>query len=73
MSSSFKYFYSKCDQICSLLTDLVTFTEEILNDTRRVRFTQLGTRIDLYRILADSDLFNMFTQLIKFYTFHVTY
>ena len=31
MNFSIKNFFSKCDQICSFLADLVTFTEEILN------------------------------------------
>ena len=33
MKFSIKDFYSKCDQIRSFTADLVTFTEEILNDT----------------------------------------
>ena len=32
MKFSIKNFFSKCDQIHSFLTNLVTFTEEILNE-----------------------------------------
>ena len=31
MKSSIKDFFSKCDQIPQFPTDLITFTEEILN------------------------------------------
>ena len=51
-------------------SDLVTFTEEILNDTHMEEltcFTEFSTKIHW---MAASDVFHMFTQSIKFFWFY---
>ena len=43
MKFSIKDFFSKCDQIRSLLADLVTFTKEILNGKLHLLLSVMAT------------------------------
>ena len=75
-------FYRKGDlktfQTCNFIKKetptLVFLSEflEIFNNTHweKLSFTQFSTRIYWNSSLADSELFHMFTQSIKFFTFH---
>lgn len=58
-------------------SNLVSLKRCKINDNHkeklRMKIKKFATRICQNRILASASLFDMFTQSVKFYTFHFTY